>query len=383
MNDAVLAFEDGSVFRGKSFGARKTTLGEAIFNTSEMGYQELLTDPSNYKLILTMTFVEIGCYGINEEDVESDSVKVSGLVVAQECEVPSNWRSQMSLDEYLKKNDVPGISGIDTRAITKKLRVGGALKACLSTEGISDKEAVELARGWQGIAGVDYIKEITCKKPYYFDTKKINIEPFQLGGVHINKKPRKEKLFKCAAVDYGAKLSILKSLAYSGFDVTVFPATASAEEIMEFGPECLFLSNGPGDPSVTTYAHKTVAKLIQHYPTFGVCFGHQVITHAIGAKTYKLKFGHHGGNHPVKNLDTGKINITSQNHGFAADAKSIENAGAIVNEINLNDHTVEGLRHKDLPLFSVQYHPESAPGPTDASYVFDNFYDMVKKTLDK
>lgn len=379
MNSAVLAFEDGTVYRGKPFGAKKTVLGEAVFNTSMMAYQELLTDPSNYMNILVMTFVEIGCYGINGEDSESDSIKASGLVVAGDCEVPSNWRSRMSLGEYLEKNGIPGISGVDTRTITRKIRMNGSLKACLSTDDISDEEAVRLAKAWCGIDGSNFLKDISCPKAYHFDDSAENINPFELGGVHINTKPRTLPLFKCAAVDYGVKKSLLSSLAYSGFDVTVFPSGASAEEILEIAPQCVFLSSGAGDPSAAPEAAKTAAKLMEKLPVFGVGFGHQVITHALGAKTYRLKFGHHGGNYPVRNLETGKVKITSQNHSFAADAKSLENTGAIVTEINIEDNSVEGLRHKDLPVFSVQYHPESAPGGAGAPYPFDVFYELVKK----
>lgn len=379
MNSAVLAFEDGTVYRGKPFGAKKTVLGEAVFNTSMMAYQELLTDPSNYMNILVMTFVEIGCYGINGEDSESDSIKASGLVVAGDCEVPSNWRSRMSLGEYLEKNGIPGISGVDTRTITRKIRMNGSLKACLSTDDISDEEAVRLAKAWCGIDGSNFLKDISCPKAYHFDDSAENIKPFELGGVHINTKPRTLPLFKCAAVDYGVKKSLLSSLAYSGFDVTVFSSGVSAEEILEIAPQCVFLSSGAGDPSAAPEAAKTAAKLMEKLPVFGVGFGHQVITHALGAKTYRLKFGHHGGNYPVRNLETGKVKITSQNHSFAADAKSLENTGAIVTEINIEDNSVEGLRHKDLPVFSVQYHPESAPGGAGAPYPFDVFYELVKK----
>ncbi len=378
MSSAVLAFEDGSVYRGKAFGAKKTVLGEAVFNTSMMGYQELLTDPSNYMNILVMTFVEIGCYGTNGCDSESGAVMASGIVVAQDCEVPSNWRSTESLGDYLKKSGVPGISGIDTRTITRKIRMQGALRACLSTEDISDGEAVNLAKSWSGIVGSNFFAYTTCKQAYHFDDSIEKIKPFELGGVHINTRQRTLPLFKCAAIDYGAKRSLLGSLAYSGFDITVFPAEVSAEEIVEFAPQCVFLSSGAGDPSAAPQAVSVAAKLMEKYPLMGVGFGHQIITHALGAKTYKLKFGHHGGNYPVKNLETGKVKITSQNHTFAADAKSIENSGAIVSEINISDGTVEGLRHKDLPLYSVQYHPEPAPGTPGGAYPFDVFYNMVK-----
>ncbi len=376
---AILALEDGSVFVGRAFGAKKTVVGEAVFNTSMTGYQEVLTDPSYFGQIVAMTAVEIGNYGINMEDEESDGVKVSGFVVREVSPIASSWRSVATIQEYLEKNSVPGISGVDTRAITKKIRCVGAMKACLSTEGISAEEAVEKARAWGGLVGVDYVREVTCKEPYHFDSG--SCQPFTVKGTSLYNFERKMPLFKCAAIDYGAKLSIFKKLAFHGFDVTVFPADAPAGQIEEFNPQCVFLSNGPGDPAAVKYAHDCVAKLIRKYPTFGICLGHQLITHAIGAFTYKLKFGHRGGNQPVKNLETGKVSITSQNHGFAADAKSIEKAGGIVTEINLNDNTVEGLRHKDFPVFSVQYHPEAAPGPNDADPLFSDFYCFTKKFI--
>ena len=378
---AILAFEDGSVFKGRAFGATKTVVGEAVFNTSMTGYQEVLTDPSYFGQIVTMTAVEIGNYGVNKADEESDGPKVKGFVVREVSPVSSSWRSEMSLQDYLKLNDIPGISGVDTRAITKKIRSSGALKACLSTEGISAEEAVENARAWGGLVGVDYVKEVTTKEPYHFSRSDAELMPFTVPGTKLYNFDRTTPVFKCAAIDYGAKTSIFTRLSFHGFDVTVFPADAPAEQILEHNPQCLFLSNGPGDPAAVTYAHDIVAKLIQKLPTFGICFGHQVLTHAIGAETYKLKFGHRGGNQPVKNLETGRVSITSQNHGFAADAKSLENRGAVVTEINLNDNTVEGLRHKDLPMFSVQYHPEAAPGPNDADALFADFHAFVKKLV--
>lgn len=379
MKSAILAFEDGAVFRGKPFGAKKTVVGEAVFNTSMMGYQELLTDPSNFMNILVMTFTEIGCYGINPEDAESGGIKAAGLVVAQDCEKPSNWRSSMGLGEYLEINSIPGISGVDTRTITRKIRIGGSLKACLSTEDISDEEAVRLAKSWSGIEGSNYLGETSCKSAYRFDDSAENIKPFSLGGVHINTRGRTMPLLKCAAIDFGAKKSMLLSLAYSGFEVTVFPAGVSAEEIAEFAPKCVFLSSGAGDPAAADGAVKVAEKLIKKYPVFGVGFGHQIIARAFGAKTHKLKFGHHGGNYPVRNLETGKVGITFQNHSFVADTNSIENAGGIVTEVNLEDGTVEGLRHKELPVFSIQYHPSAAPGIPGTGYPFDFFYDLASK----
>lgn len=380
---AILALEDGSVFKGRAFGAKKTVVGEAVFNTSMTGYQEVLTDPSYFGQIVTMTAVEVGNYGVNKADEESDGIKVRGFVVREVSPIPSSWRSEQSIQEYLEKGGVPAISGVDTRAITKKLRSAGAMKACLSTEGISAEEAVAKACGWEGLVGIDYVREVTCKTPYKFDVDGEILKPFTVEGTTLYNFKRTAPLFKCAAIDYGAKTSIFKRLAFHGFDVTVFPADTPAEKIVEFSPDAVFLSNGPGDPSAVHYAHECVSKLIQKYPTFGICLGHQIITHAIGAHTYKLKFGHRGGNQPVKNLETGIVSITSQNHGFAADAKTVENAGAIVTEINLNDNTVEGLRHKDLPVFSVQYHPEAAPGPNDADGLFADFHKLVSKVCGK
>lgn len=376
---AVLALEDGSVFRGFAFGANKTVCGEAVFNTSMTGYQEVLTDPSYFGQIVTMTAVEIGNYGVNARDEESAGVKVAGFVVKNLSPVSSSWRSEKTLDQYLHENDVPGISGVDTRAITKKLRSAGAMKACLSTQGISDGEAVAKARSCGSIVGADYVREVTCKAPHHFDELGIDTAPFTVKGTTLYNFNPKTPKFRCAAIDYGAKRSIFKKLAFHGFDVTIFPAFAKAEEIIDFGPQCVFLSNGPGDPAAVGYAHECVASLIRRYPTFGICLGHQMITHAIGAQTFKLKFGHRGGNQPVKNLETGKVSITSQNHGFASDAAAVEKAGGIVTEINLNDGTVEGLRHRDLPVFSVQYHPEAAPGPNDADPLFEDFYRLVSK----
>ncbi len=380
---AILALEDGSVYKGRAFGAKKTVVGEAVFNTSMTGYQEVLTDPSYFGQIVTMTAVEIGNYGVNKADEESDGIKVRGFVVREVSPVSSSWRAEQTIQEYLEQGGVPAISGVDTRAITKKLRSVGAMKACLSTEGISAEEAVAKARGWAGLVGVDYVREVSRKTPCKFDWSDEMLKPFTVEGTSLYKFERTTPVFKCAAIDYGAKTSIFKKLSFHGFDVTIFPADAPAEQIEEFAPDAVFLSNGPGDPSAVSYAHKCVSRLIKKYPTFGICLGHQIITHAIGAKTYKLKFGHRGGNQPVKNLETGIVSITSQNHGFAADAKSIENAGGIVTEINLNDETVEGLRLKDYPVFSVQYHPEAAPGPNDADPLFENFHELVKKTLGK
>ncbi len=377
---ALLALEDGSIFHGRAFGADASVAGECVFNTSMTGYQEILTDPSYFGQIVTMTAVQIGNYGVNDEDTEASVPKCSGFVVRELSPVVSNWRSTLSLDAYLKKYGIPGISEIDTRALTKKLRVDGAMKCCLSSLPMGAAEAIERARGWRNMAGADYVKDVTTREPFIWrsdDPANHNL-PYLPVGTTMNAPGIPAKKFRVAAFDYGAKHSIFRKLVHHGFDVQVFPATATAEAIREHGPDAIFLSNGPGDPAALPYIHKTVTKLLPEYPMFGICLGHQMLTHALGGETFKLKFGHRGGNQPVKNLETGKVSITAQNHGFATDPRSIEERGAMITEINLNDHTVEGLRHKTLPVFSVQYHPEAAPGPNDADPLFVDFYRMVE-----
>ena len=375
----LIAFEDGTVFCGRAFGAAATNVGEACFNTSMSGYQEILTDPSYFSQIVTMTAVQIGNYGICPDDVESDGPKVKGFIVREISPVASNWRSNISIQDYLTRAGIPGVEGVDTRAITKKLRVSGALKACITTEDISEAEAVKQAKEFGGLIGVDFVKEVTAKEAYHWDPQMKQSTPFTVTGTDLLREEVKKPRYKIAAMDFGAKFSIYRKLQHHGFDVHVFPADTSADTIRAFNPDGVFLSNGPGDPSAVDYAHATVRELIDGFPIFGICLGHQIITHALGAKTFKLKFGHRGGNQPVKNLETGRVSITAQNHGFASTREELENAGAIVTEINLNDNTVEGLRLKDKPVFSVQYHPEAAPGPNDADSLFVDFYNLVAK----
>jgi carbamoyl-phosphate synthase small subunit len=327
-----------------------------------------------------MTAVQIGNYGMSPEDEESGGPKCAGLVVRELSPVVSNWRSTSSLHDYLAKHGIPGLSEIDTRALTKKLRVDGAMKSCLSTLPISDEEAIKLARSWRDMSGSDYVKDVTCAAPYIWgadDAANYNTPNLPVGTT-MNAPGIPAKKFRVAAFDYGAKHSIFRKLIRHGFDVQVFPSTATHEMVREHKPDAVFLSNGPGDPAALAYVHKTVTGLLPDFPIFGICLGHQMITHALGGETFKLKFGHRGGNQPVKNIETGKVSITAQNHGFATDPKSIENRGAQVTEINLNDNTVEGLRHTSLPVFSVQYHPEAAPGPNDADPLFLDFYKMVE-----
>ncbi len=380
---AVLALEDGSVFHGLAFGADATVAGECVFNTSMTGYQEILTDPSYFGQIVTMTASQIGNYGITAADDEAAAPMCSGFVVRELSPIASNWRSQQTLPAYLEKHGIPGISDIDTRTLTKKLRVDGAMKCCLSTLPLTDEAAIERARSWEDIAGSDYVKDVTCQTPYLWgadDPARFNA-PYQPVGTTLGILAERPQRFRVAAFDLGAKYTIFRKLIRHGFDVQVFPANASAAMIREYAPDGLFLSNGPGDPAALDYMHRTVMDLIPELPTFGICLGHQMLTHALGGSTFKLKFGHRGGNQPVKNLDTGKVSITAQNHGFATDPQSIEAGGGIVTEINLNDQTVEGLRHRELPVFSVQYHPEAAPGPNDADPLFQDFYNLIAQRL--
>lgn len=378
---ALLALEDGRVFCGESFGATGTTAGEICFNTSMSGYQEILTDPSYRGQIVAMTYPEIGNYGINELDIESGSPHVRGFVIEELSPVTSNWRSTGTLHDYLAKNAIPGIQGIDTRALTRHLRTRGAMRACLTTEIQDPAEAVRRA-GAVSYAGVDFVREVTAGSSYQWDpsqtasrqwiVRTATSEPAgtdETGNVFASLPPAVHHL---AAMDFGMKKNILRSLRRNGFDVTVFPATSTAEEILASGADGVFLSNGPGDPEELAYAHETVRKLVGKKPLFGICLGHQLLALALGGKTFKLKFGHRGANQPVKDLRSGKIAITSQNHGYAVDADSLP-ADVEVTHVNLNDGTVAGLRHKTHCAFSVQYHPEASPGPHDADYFFQEF----------
>ena len=377
---AVFALEDGSVYRGFAFGASTTVVGEAVFNTGMTGYQETLTDPSYFGQIVTMTSPQIGNYGTNLADEESKGPKVSGFVVRELSPISSNWRSTDSLSDYLQANNIPGIEGVDTRAITKKLRTAGALKACLSTDDISDDEAIEKARSSDSIVGKDYVKQVTCSESYEFDTEGEKSIPFTVTGTNLQQETIPKQTHRLVAFDFGAKNAIFKNLRRHGFEVIVLPATASVEEVKSHSPDAVFLSNGPGDPASLTYVHETIRGLLDEFPIFGICLGHQILTHAIGASTYKLKFGHRGANQPVRNTETEKVSITSQNHGFAADKDALEACGAIVTEYNLNDQTVSGMRLAGKPVFSVQYHPEAAPGPNDAQHLFEAFHDLVSES---
>lgn len=375
---ALLALEDGKFFEGESFGAAGTRVGEICFNTAMTGYQEVLTDPSYRGQIVTMTYPLIGNYGINALDQESREPHVRGFVIEELSEAPSNWRSEMSLDEYLKQYDIPGIQGIDTRALTRHLRTRGAMKACLTTEQLSVEQAVERAVAGEGVIGMDYVKEVSTPEVYQWDPDDKLSQPWSIQNGNGDNKPNLPPIrFRIVAYDYGIKQNILRLLRQKGFGVTVVPASTSAEQALAQNPDGIFLSNGPGDPSALPYAHKTVRDLMGKKPIFGICLGHQILGFAFGGSTFKLKFGHRGANQPVKDLISGKVAITAQNHGFAVDPQSLPK-NVEVSHINLNDNTVEGMRHKELPIFSVQYHPEAAPGPHDASYFFSQFADLIE-----
>jgi carbamoyl-phosphate synthase small subunit len=351
---AKLILENGTIFSGISFGAEGETIGEVCFNTGMTGYQEILTDPSYCGQLITMTYPHIGNYGVNEEDVESNKIHAAGFIVREENVVPSNFKSTQSLGEYLRAQKIVGIQKIDTRMLTRILRDEGAMNGIISTVDLDDDSLLQKVKMAPSMDGLDLARVVTCDKSYKWSK-----------GKH-----------KIAAIDFGIKHNILRLLESHGCDVTVFPATVSATEILNINPDGIFLSNGPGDPAAVTYGIKTVKELLGKKPIFGICLGHQILALALGAKTYKLKFGHRGCNHPVKNLKTGVVEITSQNHGFAVDADSLSE-NVEVTHLSLNDQTIEGLKYTNLQAFSVQYHPESSPGPHDSRYLFQNFIDMM------
>jgi len=376
---AILALEDGKVFEGSSFGAGREHWGEVVFNTSMTGYQEILTDPSYKGQIVTMTYPLIGNYGVNGEDFESIHPWVEGFVVKENCPFPSNWRSQESLGPYLKRHGIMGIEGIDTRALTKHIRTVGAMRGILSTEDLNPESLIRKARSSPSMVGSDWVKAVTCSEPYEWGQKEGTGAGLWEWGKGQVADPSVEKKFKVVAMDFGMKHNIVRHLASRGCRVFVVPAETTPEEILRTNPQGIFLSNGPGDPAALTYAVETVRALLAKKPIFGICLGHQLLGLAMGGKTYKLKFGHRGTNQPVKNLLNGKVEITTQNHGFCVDMDTLPAGQVEVTHINLNDRSLEGMRHRELPIFSVQYHPEASAGPHDAAYLFDEFIALMER----
>jgi len=366
---AILLLEDGTIFEGTSFGAKGQKCGEVVFNTSMTGYQEILTDPSYDEQIITMTYPLIGNYGTNECDWESRKIFASGIIVKEKCDYPSNWRNKDSLSDYLETNNVIGLEGIDTRKLVKHIRTQGAMKGIISSTHLNVDKLKKKLANYPGLVGRDIVKNVTVRKPYHWDKGVFDI----LAGQQQKSQPE----YKVVAFDFGIKQNILRLLCSHGCDVAVVPAKTTAKEVLAQKPDGVFLSNGPGDPSPVTYAIETVSSLLGKVPIFGICLGHQILSLALGGKTYKLKFGHRGANHPVKNLQSGKIEITSQNHGFCVDVDSLQNKNVELTHVNLNDNTVEGIRCKELAAFSVQYHPEASPGPHDSAYLFSEFINLM------
>ncbi len=370
MKRAVLALADGAIFEGRSFGAEGETTGEVVFNTSMTGYQEILTDPSYKGQIVTMTYTQIGNYGVNDEDVESARPCVEGFIVKEYIDFPSNWRKARSLHEYLQGHGIVGIQGIDTRALTRHLRDFGAQPGIISTTEADHGRLAARARSLPKMTGLDLVKEVTCAEPYQWDEADWDLAK----GYGTRKGSR----YRVVAYDYGIKRNILRLLTSAGCQVTVVPAAMPADEVLAMDPHGVFLSNGPGDPEPVTYAIENIRNLLGKKPIFGICLGQQLLGLALGGRTYKLKFGHHGANQPIMDLATRRVEIAAENHGFAVDMETVKDQVDLTH-VNLNDNTCEGIRHKTLPAFSVQYHPESSPGPHDSRYLFARFVDMMEQ----
>ncbi len=374
---ALLALEDGYTLTGRSFTGPGETSGEVVFNTSMTGYQEVLTDPSYRGQMVTMTYPLIGNYGINPEDVESDRIQVSAFLIREYQEFYSNYRATSSLADYLSGSAVLGIDQLDTRALTRHIRTAGAMRAFLSTEDLDPQSLVNRAQQIPSMVGQDLARVVTVPRPYFWiDGKPV----FLKDDIPLNKNIWKQRGLKPSVIafDYGIKYNILRCLENSGFEIFVLPASFNADTVKSLKPDGIFLSNGPGDPEPVNYAVETIQSLLDYRPIFGICLGIQLIGLALGGTTYKLKFGHRGANQPVKNLSSGKVEITSQNHGFAVDIDSLKGKNVEITHVNLNDNTLEGFRCRNLPIFAVQYHPEASPGPHDAKYLFDNFRKMTE-----
>ena len=386
--NTLLVLADGTVFEGKKFGTEGETIGEVVFNTSMTGYQEILTDPSYKGQIVTMTYTQIGNYGVNEEDIESSGgIKAEGFIVKEVCRFPSNWRSSSSLTEYMERSNIVGIQAIDTRALTRHLRNHGAQMGIISSAETNPRKLLEKVKAHPGISAFDYVKEVSTKKIYEWGagcwkwqcTKGLGDSGL---GIDIqgntSPQPLNPKPYRMVVYDFGIKMNILRNLSDAGFSLTVLPAETPAESLLEMHPDAVLLSNGPGDPERITYGVENARKLIGKLPVFGICLGHQILGLAMGGRTYKLKFGHHGGNHPVKDLATGRVEITSQNHNYCVDIASLKGKVALTHR-NLFDGSEEGMRHLELPVFSVQHHPEAGPGPNDSVHIFSQFRKMIEQ----